>query len=370
MLTKLRRAFKNWRRRVYEFGHQLRSHARQWVVISIAVVSLVAFLWSAWLQGRGPDFRFGFRALRPSSMRTVVTLDALDPDTSTVVAHVSTILSESDLFWLDPSIIEQIPELKGRGLEVPPRSEYRVYYQQPEIRDLSSSFSLLGLRMIFQMVGHPQFDRVQGSLQSEPPHDSTAVLSVVGDPRLFPFDRYVIVYEVHGGAFLEYNKKIARIDSTSVVLPHFPGMIVRELSKQELEGWDGSIGKEFDNNLTATKQPYSNLRKYHPEFWTESGVALSVERPLFLRVLTIVLGVTAVLSMVLVYSFSDPSRYFLNSLGAFAALWGVRSILTASAPKTPNVVDFVVLALFIGQSVIVAIRWLMKSEKTSETTTD
>jgi hypothetical protein len=305
-------------------------------------------------------------------MRTVVTLDTLDPDTSTVAAHVSTTISESDLFW-DPSIAQQIPELKDRHPmdDLPPWSEYRVLYQQPDIKDLSSIFSLLGLRMIFQMVGHPQFDRVQGSLHSEPPHDSSAVLSVIGDPRFFPFDRYVIVCEVDGGAFLEYNKKTARIDSASAVLPRFPGMIVRELSQQELEGWDGSIGKAFDKNVAETKQQFPNLRKYHPEFWTGSGFALSVERPLFLRVLTIVLGVTAVFSMVLVYSLSDPSKYFLNSLGGFAALWGVRSILTASAPKTPNVVDFVVLALFIVQSVIVAIRWwLMGNEKASETKTD
>ena len=106
---------------------------------------------------------------------------------------------------------------------------------------------------------------------------------------------------------------------------------------------------------------------FNPEFWYRTGFAISVERPLYLRVLTVVLGVIAVISVFIVSLRSEPSAYLLNAVGIFVALWGVRSIITASAPKTPNFVDFGVLALFILQIVIGLVRFLVKGKKTPQT---
>lgn len=318
------------------------------------------FLWVAWVEER-VDVWVNFRSLYLSSMSTIVTLDTLDPDTSTVVAHVSTSTSEPSLFLFDPTVSKQIPALKNLD-NIPARSKYRIYYLRPEIRDLSSSFNLLGLRMISQVTYHPAFDRVKDSLLGELPRDGSVVLSILGDPRMFPFDQYRVVCEVQAGAFLEYDKQIAPIDSGFSVLPRFPGFVVRQMSKEELQGGSSPLREGIDRNTPTANQ-------YNPQFWSESGIAISAERPLFLRVLTIVLGVAALVSLAFVYLLSEPSKYFLNSLGAFAALWGVRSILTASAPKTPNVVDFAVLVLFIVQIILVAVRSFVARGKHSDRTT-
>jgi hypothetical protein len=331
------------------------------------IAGCVWCLWAAWNEDR-EDFSLHLRELRMDTMRTTVTLDTLNPDTATVIAHLSSNLSEDNLFQFDPSVQKQIPELTNMKKD-PPQSKFRIDYQKPYIDDLSPIFGLLGLRLIFQNTGPPIFDRVKGLLEAEQPHDSNAVLSVIGDPRLYPFDRYLILYEVHGCAFLEYAKKTAYIDSSFQVQPRFPGMVVRELSKQELEGWDGTYGREFDLIAKQQKKNYPNIRRYSPEFWTGPGVAISVERPLFLRELTIVLGLAAISSMVFVYRLSEPSRYFLNSLGTFAALWGVRSILMTDAPKSPNIVDFAVLVFFIVQIVLVATRFLLSRGKAPKTPT-
>jgi hypothetical protein len=294
-------------------------------------------------------------------MHTIVVLDTLDPDTSTVVAHVSTSIDEAALFLFDPMVSDQIPALKHLD-NVPARSKYHVYYLRPEVRDLSGVFNLLGLRMISQVTYHPVFDRVKDSLLNELPQDRSVVLSVMGNPRMFPFDQYQIVCEIQAGAFLEYDKQVAPVDSGFSVLPRFPGFVVRQMSKEELKGGSSPLREEIDRKAPTADQ-------YNPSFWMQSGIAISAERPLFLRTLTIVLGVVALVSLVFVYLLSEPSKYFLNSLGAFAALWGVRSILTTGAPKTPNIIDFAVLGLFVVQIILVAGRSFVGRTKHSSSDT-
>jgi hypothetical protein len=210
---------------------------------------------------------------------------------------------------------KQIPELEHLD-NIPARSKYDVHYLRPEIRDLSGISNLLGLRMISQVTYRPAFDRVKDSLLGELPQDRSVVLSVVGDPRMFPFDQYRVVCEIQAGAFLEYDKQIAYVDSGFSVLPRFPGFVVRQMSREELLGGRSPMTEELDR-----KTP--NANQYNVQFWRQSGIAISAERPLFLRELTIVLGVAALVSLVFVYRLSEPSKYLLNSLGAFAVLWGV-----------------------------------------------
>jgi hypothetical protein len=350
--------------RVYKFGQQIRTRSDRIIVVSVLMALLAGIIWfsgAAWMQAP-VDTLVNFRSLEIHGVRTVVTLDTLDPDTSTVVAHISTNPANPDLFLgFEPSVVQQIPELKPM-ITNPAPSEYKVYYQQPEVRDLSSIFDLLGLPMISQKTYRPEFDRVKDSLQAEVPHDRSSVLSIIGDPRMFPFDRYLIVCEVDAGAFLEYRKKIARIDSGYSVLPRFPGFVVSGLTKDEMQEWGGRspIGRAIRSAINQ------GAATDDPRFWMEQGIAISAERPLYLRVLTIVLGIAAVVSIVFVYRLSEPSSYFLNLLGAFAVLWGVRSILTAGAPKSPNLIDFAVLALFISQIVLVTLRYLFSKKRISK----
>jgi hypothetical protein len=334
-------------------GQILKNRVRLLTVIAGFLVIFAFALWwlaAAWFEPP-VDPLIGLRGLWSRDMRTVVTLDSLDPDTSTVVAHVSTNLDDTQLFLFDPDVSRQISAM-GSLKAVPPSSEYTVYYQRPEIQDLSPIFNLMGLRLIRQEAFAPEFDRVKQSLLTEAPRDSDTVLSIIGEPRMYPFDRYMILFQMQAGAFLEFDKKIARVDSGYNVIPRLPGLVVKEVSGNELWAWGGPFGKQLDA-LGGKK------RAYNPDFWINSGVALSAERPLFLRVLTVVLGMIALISVILASLVSDPSKYLLNSLATFVALWGVRSIITAGAPKTPNLVDFAVLVLFILQVGLVTARFLV-----------
>lgn len=338
------------------------NRARRWLIIFSVLIVFALCFWSlglAWI-GNPPRVDLGLagRSLKISAMRTIVTLDSLDPDTSTVVAHTSTSLDERSLIF-EPNVQKEIPEIKN-ALEMPKKSEYQIYYLPPKISDLSPMFGLAGLRLIRQTVYPLKFELLKDSLQTEPPHDNNITLSVIGDPQYFPFDTYAIVYQLDTGALLEYRKSSANIESTNEVTTHFPGFVVRELFLNELESYIGSAGNELDQKSATKKQEADR------KFWSGPGVAILVGRPPFLKLLTIILGAVAVISMFLLFRFSEPSKYFMNSLGTFAALWGVRSIITVGAPKTPNVVDFVTLALFVLQVGLVVGRGWYRREPDTE----
>ncbi len=355
--------------RIEQAGKWLRPHVRQAAAVALVLASGFGISWffrAAWTEIEGPDIALSIRSLTTSSLQTSVTLDAFDPDNLTANAHVSTTFNELAAFDFEPSVAEQIPELKNLP-KAPPRSKYDVYYAGPYISDLAPAFMYTGTRLIYQEVQrskpitYSDFCVLKNSLEKKLPGDTTMALTMIGDPRTFPFDRYLILYKGEGGAFLEYKGKVAYIDSAFTITTRFPGLVVRDFSGPELRDYDGILGRKFDREGAA-----KNLRSsmpYNPEFWYRTGFAISIERPLYLQVLTIVLGAIAVISVIVVSIRSEPSAYLLNAVGIFVALWGVRSIITASAPKTPNFVDFGVLALFIVQIVIGLVRFLVQSRK-------
>lgn len=354
----------------------LRLHVRHTIAVALVLATgfcIFWFFWIAWTEIGGPDVAISLRSLSIHSLQTSVMLDTFDPDNLTVTAHISTTLNDPVALQFDPLVAEQIPELKSLP-ETLPTSEYSVYYAGPHVSDLAPIFKYFGTRLIFQNVENVErrkpmtysdFFDLKKSLEEKPPSDTTSLLTMIGDPRTFPFDRYLILYEGTGGAYLEYKGKVAYVDSAFTIAPRFPGFVVRELTVPELRGYDGILGSKSD--LLAAAENRRNSIPFNPEFWYRSGFAISVERPLYLRIMTIVLGVIAVISVFIVSFRSEPSTYLLNAVGTFVALWGVRSIITASAPKTPNFVDFGVLTLFVLQIVIGLVRFLVKGRKKSQT---
>jgi hypothetical protein len=135
-------------------GLALSDRARLLAVVAAVLVIFTFAVWwlaAAWFEPSVEPL-IGLRSLWISDMHTVVTLDSLDPDTSTIVAHVSTNLDDTQLFLFDSDLRRQIPAL-GSLKAVPPSSEYTVYYQRPEIQDLSPIFNLTGLRLVLKPPG-------------------------------------------------------------------------------------------------------------------------------------------------------------------------------------------------------------------------
>lgn len=356
---------------IKQASHWLSLHV--WHAVAVAFVLATVFFgfwffWAAWTEIGGPDIAISNRSLTLNSLQTSVMLDTFDPDNLTVTAHISTTFNEAGLVF-DPSVAEQIPELKNLP-KTPSRAEYSVYYTGPYVSDLAPIFGYLGTRLIYQDTQRPKaiaysdFCVLKKSLEGKPPTDTTLVLTMIGDPRMFPFDRYLILYRGEGGAYLEYKRKVAYLDSAFTIAPRFPGLVVRDFSGPALREYDGILGRQFDQQAAATS--LRNSMPYNPEFWRRTGFAISVERPLYLRLLTVVLGLVAVFSILAVSIRSEPSTYLLNAVGIFVALWGVRSIITSGAPKTPNFIDFGVLALFIIQMVIASVKFLLRSKSTTK----
>ncbi len=133
-----------------------------------------------------------------------------------------------------------------------------------------------------------------------------------------------------------------------------PGFLLRHATGEELEDWP-TVAKRasmsfVELNKGASKDKIAavdKLSRYDPKAWKEDHFALMLERPVFIRFSACFLGAVALLSFPFIVWYSRPKRFLLNSVGYFLALWAVRQALAVGAPKTPTVIDYSVMALYL-----------------------
>ncbi len=168
-----------------------------------------------------------------------------------------------------------------------------------------------------------------------PPKEVDVELLALGNPRLFPFDRYLLIGEV-------YCEVLASLDGKkfSMVRRDFYEAGVRESSfvlryatESDLRNWPtiaSRVGLDRDTRLVHSRNRFQ----------------LVLERPLFLKAACIFLFLTAALSLLLVVFSEKPTRILFNATAYFLALWAVREAFSTWAPKMPTMVDYLVLGLY------------------------
>ena len=227
-------------------------------------------------------------------------------------------------------------------------------------------------------VAH-EHNKLRPKLTRDVPEVVRQELTAIGDARLYPFDHYLLMGAISCQAFAYVDK-----DHPDMTVPgdqyrvdlRIPGFTLRDADIEELAerqkrqpvpdltGLESSSTMKVDPNAQAFfKAMNDSYVRYNSDLWQHGAFAFVLERPLFLRVLAVFLGVVALLSVLYVAFGTEPKQMVLNAVGTFLGLWAVRQALSVDAPKTATLVDYATLGLYFLLIVIVFARVLWGFEK-------
>ncbi|MBZ5574588.1 MAG: hypothetical protein LAO09_22255 [Acidobacteriia bacterium] len=289
------------------------------------------------------DLWLQFRNLAITPIKFHVLLDGLDPDLGKVKAHTRV---ESDSFlWLSETCNKYFGPL-GTTKDV------QILYEDSSLTDENRGYQALGLTGIQQRVDDPDYATHKQFLTAKRPDPVDQELTVVGNPRWFPFDEYWLIATMQAGGYAVRKEKACKLTTGYDIDLRFPGYVAREIPGKELLAWNG-------NPAITSKLP---APKYEAKFWMEKGLAVSIQRPLFIKVLAVFCLLLALVSIPFVAFKSKPETYLVNCAAYFVGLWAVRGIIAVNAPKSPTIVDYVVLMLYCCQVLIVVGRVLWKTK--------
>ncbi len=169
---------------------------------------------------------------------------------------------------------------------------------------------------------------------------------VSGNPTLYPFDSYnveisILILHVPdlaaGEASTEHPRKAVPLDVTTRLREYLPGFYVDNRK----------------NSLSFQK----DLIKGDP-MATNNMFSFRLVRIKFLRYFTVYIYTLACIFLAYIAFRRNVSELLGQALGYFAALWGIRGIITAKIEVFPTIIDYLTLGLYSVLVLIVAGRLL------------
>jgi hypothetical protein len=169
----------------------------------------------------------------------------------------------------------------------------------------------------------------------------------IGKPEMYPFDKYFIMGAVICPIYIVTGKRKKYLNigeySESILMNNFiKGSIIRKLRKSELDGiMSVFILFKYKEASKATYEKVEKLSKFQDRF------ALVMERPLYLKIMTIMFGIIALTSALYV-GFKSPFKEIpLQIIGFIIGLWGIRNIMLGDLKFTLSYFDYSILLLYL-----------------------
>ena len=214
----------------------------------------------------------------------------------------------------------------------------QVFFSPFEISDATNEFSV-GVFGPRGWTNNVPLRRPPASFSESIPKSTQADVRLLGDPWLYPFDKYVVAAQIKLMivATPDWNQYFRIPDDRYTVLPKIPDLMVRNIKENDLGYW----AKYFQQD------PKEFARLYKPDFWKDGRILLVLERPLFPKFFAVVFGILAVAWILVVARSADPKQLTLNEFAYFLALWAIRAPLAAGAPKAPLLMDYITMALYV-----------------------
>jgi hypothetical protein len=162
--------------------------------------------------------------------------------------------------------------------------------------------------------------------------------SWAGDPQhgpfLYPFDRYV----------LRVNPILLQ-PSDSKSYPFYP---------------IDTLVTDFGNSNFIPR--LKNLRAQPPNDLYE----ITVERPVLLRRLAIIVGGLLLVWLIYLVWVAKPEEYAGHVVTLFVGVFSIRSSLLSGAPVFPSLIDYCALAVYLSAVLIVLIKWMLPDKNKKE----
>jgi len=329
------------------------AHRRKILAIAVLLVAVSSVFVAGYFGHRAPqmdqDEAQGFLGTETTVPGQVpayvkyyrVVLESIDETYQT--AHL-----RADLRYVsgtDPNLLIRAPLFTFID-ESPETHEIRKNYSAPvqvffspfEISDATNEFSV-GVFGPRGWTNNVPLRHPPASFSESVPKSTQADIRLLGDPWLYPFDKYVVAAQIKLTivATPDWNQYFRIPDDRYTVLPKTPNLMVRNIKANDLGYW----AKYFQQD------PKEFARLYRPDFWKDGRILLVLERPLFPKLFAVFFGILALAWILVVAKSADPKQLTLNEFAYFLAIWAIRAPLAAGAPKAPLLMDYITMGLYV-----------------------
>jgi hypothetical protein len=311
--------------------------------------------------------RTGPEPLQPNSSGIVVyraAMESFDVDSGTVVSDMHVLFStvqQKESFNPISSYPSSFYCQTGNGFALDLANPI-IYVSGPgnsQFTDLGRLYSSDGLRAIQDVQPLGPCDPKQAGAgftqvtELNHPHLGRFIelgygrsqLYAVGDSREFPFDKYLVIYRIWVPVLLQLpDGRYIGVLGIHEIDNHVPGFLLRYATAKEIETWSKPT---LADSLTA---PIA----YDDSMWSGRQNAVVLERPLFLKVISIVLAVVLALYLVWFAIREETDKLTPDILGFFLTVWAIRAALSVGAPKIPTLIDYGALCFYIAFLAVVS----------------
>jgi hypothetical protein len=175
---------------------------------------------------------------------------------------------------------------------------------------------------------------------------------VAGDPFLYPFDSYKAEFGILLMNLSGKQQKAAPIKVTTIVENYLPGFYMTDTK----------------DALTFQKEAASSAKEILPD----NTFSFKLMREKFIRLFTLYIYSIAFIFLIYIGFRRSIQELLIQSLGYFAALWGIRNIISGKVEIFPTIIDYLTLILFTMLVLIIIGRLLQeyykqKGEKAGDT---
>ena len=217
---------------------------------------------------------------------------------------------------------------------MPQWDESKIYYAPLTYVDDKGGFgipytrSILNLRNIIPLA----------TFTEKIPEPVNVRFEAIGNPELYPFDRYYIAGKVQSLAYIEqdnkknYLNKEQKNESLSIK-NSIKGLFMRSLNENDLQNISAKI-----------KIAVNELKIFNS---SNDSFILVVERPQFIRDMTIIFGVIALLSAFVIGTKVSLENISINIIGYILGLWSIRSILLGEQEIFLPYLDYFILSCYL-----------------------
>lgn len=322
------------------------------VVLFLACVVAVLYAVTTWSLAEHSNELPPVQTHTSGTLVQRIVLDSFDSDTRLVHARASVNLRHSPIRKNQGAAIASDETYQTPFLCVPD-GPYGIsfdpettYYGPWDFRDIGRSASQSGLASI---QGWPLWGPClpdKGYTKASAP-SANAELFAIGDVRSFPFDSYLILAEVYCPVLVKSTgQDFVGLEAFDIVDPQLPGFVMRYPSPYEIE----------NRIQSASGVAHSEFERYDERKWTGRKIAVVIERPRFLRVLTVTVALFAVIALIFVIAKTPREKLVLDTIGYLISLWALRSIIMVAGPKSPTYLDYGVLFMYVCAFAAVATR--------------
>ncbi|MBS3907222.1 MAG: hypothetical protein KGZ49_09325 [Syntrophaceae bacterium] len=172
-------------------------------------------------------------------------------------------------------------------------------------------------------------------------------IKALGNSQIYPFDKYFIMGAVTCQVYIKKGKQKEYVHTKENVESikinnYIKGFFIRSPTKIELDEIK-NIFKVF----TKEKAPPTGDAEIREMNNEKNRFGLIMERPYYLKIMTVVLGTIALLSALTIGFKTRFKDLPVQLIGYVIGVWGIRSILLGDLKIFPSYFDYTILGMYV-----------------------